>query len=129
MATAWQVCPYLRLIIEETMIAATRMLRLKSEGRDREIPIRIFVPELADDKTWWCHYEIGWPEGIWKSRAGGVDSAQALFLAMQMIGSDIYTSNYHQSGELFLDRPGEGYGFPVPSSLRGLLMGDDKRYM
>jgi hypothetical protein len=129
MAIAWRACRYLRSIIEEDMIAATRMLRLMSDDAEKHISVRIFVPELGNDKTWWCYYEIDWPEGTWKSRAGGVDSAQALFLAMQMIGSDIYTSSYHKSGKLFLDRPGEGYGFPVPSSLRDLLVGDDKKYM
>ena len=111
------------------MIAARRVLKLRENVREREIAVRIFVPERVEEKTWFCRYEVDWPEGTWKSRAGGVDSAQALFLAMQMIGSDIYTSSYHRSGKLFLDRPGNGYGFPVPVSLRDLLVGEDKQYL
>lgn len=56
-----------------------------------------------------------------------IDSAQALLLAMQMIGSEIYTSSYHRSGNLFLDAPGRGYGFPVAATLRDLLEGDDRK--
>ncbi|GIK80156.1 MAG: hypothetical protein H3C55_11905 [Pseudorhodoplanes sp.] len=109
------------------MIAAERTLKLRDGDRLVEIPIRVFVPERAADGTWFCRYEVGWPEGIRQSRAGGVDSAQALLLAMQMIGSEIYTSSYHRSGNLFLDAPGRGYGFPVAATLRDLLEGDDRK--
>ncbi len=57
------------------------------------------------------------------------NSVQALFIALQMIGSEIYTSEYHKSGRLFVDKPGEGYGFPVPVTLRDLLVGDDKKFL
>jgi hypothetical protein len=58
----------------------------------------------------------------------GVDSVQSLLLAFQMIGADLYTSSYHKSGRLMFDEPGQGYGFPVPNSLRDLLIGDDRKY-
>jgi hypothetical protein len=32
-------------------------------------------------------------------------------------------------GNLFWDKPGNGYGFPVVSSLRDLLVGEDAIYM
>jgi hypothetical protein len=50
---------------------------------------------------------------------------QALTIALQMVGAEIYASPYHQSGKLFWERAGGGYGFPVVSSLRDLLVGDD----
>lgn len=37
-------------------------------------------------------------------------------------------SSYHKSGKLALDARGRGYGFPVVSSLRDLLEGDDAKY-
>jgi hypothetical protein len=49
-------------------------------------------------------------------------------LAFQMIGADLYTSSYHKSGRLMFDEPGQGYGFPVPNSLRDLLIGHDREY-
>jgi len=111
------------------MIIATRTLKLHTPASVVDIPISISSPFRENDGTWFCAYEIGWPEGVWKSRAGGVDSIQSLFLTLQMIGSDIYTSNYHRSGQLFLDASGNGYGFPVPISLREMLVGDDKKFL
>ena len=60
---------------------------------------------------------------------GGVDSAQALVLALQMIGAEIYSSDYHKSGNLFWERHGDGYGFPVVPTLRDLLRGSDLNYL
>lgn len=60
--------------------------------------------------------------------AGGYDAMQALVVALNMIGSDIYTSNYHKAGALFFDKPGNGYGFPVPANLRKMLVGNDAEY-
>jgi len=44
-----------------------------------------------------------------------------------MIGADVYSSSYHKSGRLMLEAPGKGYGFPVVSSLRHMLEGDDAK--
>src|SRR6185312_9668506 len=111
------------------MLAASRILKLQEGDRLKEISIRIFVPEPSFNNSWSCHYEVDWPEGTRAAEAGGADSAQALFLAMQMIGSEIYTSSYHKSGKLYLDAPNKGYWFPVPLTLRDLLVGDDKKYI
>jgi hypothetical protein len=51
---------------------------------------------------------------------------QAVLLALQMIGTVLYTSDYHKSGKLFWEKPGDGYGFPVPSNLQDMLIGEDK---
>ena len=111
------------------MIIATRLLKLCGTDPDSgiDIPIRIFAP-AKDDTAWFCRYEIDWPEGTATMKAWGVDSVQALALALQMIGADIYTSSYHKTGKLTFDAPGRGYGFPVPGSLRDMLVGDDKLY-
>lgn len=57
---------------------------------------------------------------------GGADAMQALVIALQTVGAELYTSAYHTSGALYRERPGGGYGFPVTSGLRDLLEGDDK---
>jgi hypothetical protein len=51
---------------------------------------------------------------------------QALELALRTIGAQIYASDHHASGKLMWLEPGKGYGFPVTSNLRDLLVGDDK---
>jgi hypothetical protein len=109
------------------MIIATRVLSLRDGTIDIEIPIRIFAPEQSD-RAWFCRYEIDWPEGRQDMTAWGTDSVQAIVLALQMIGADIYTSSYHKSGKLKHEAPGRGYGFPVPASIRDLREGDDAIY-
>jgi Domain of unknown function (DUF6968) len=113
--------------METNMVVATRVLKLETSDGDIEIPIRLFAPEQNGD-AWTCRYEIDWPEGTQSMEAGGVDSMQALVIATKMIGAGLYSSAYHKSGKLMFDAPGNGYGFPVVSSIRDLLEGDDAKY-
>jgi hypothetical protein len=106
---------------------ATRILSVRQGDQDTRVSIRIFAPE-ASKQNWSCRYEIAWPDGTRKMAAGGVDSVQALRLALQMIGAEIYTSEYHKSGNLIWHETGRGYGFPVASNLRDLLQGDDAKF-
>lgn len=105
---------------------ARRVLTVHSATGNHSIDIRIHVPTLVDGH-WTCAYEIDWPDGTRRMEAAGVDSMQALVVALQMIGAELYTSSYHAEGRLVFDAPGSGYGFPVVPSLRDLLVGDDAR--
>lgn len=111
------------------MVIASRVLTLRRGANDTKIPIRIFAPFNEKPGVWGCRYEIDWPDENRAVTAWGFDAVQALFIAMQMIGTEIYTSNYHKAGALFLDAPGKGYGFPVSLSLRDLLQGDDAKHL
>jgi Domain of unknown function (DUF6968) len=111
------------------MLIASRVLTLQDRSDKIRIPIRIFAPEESQNGSWLCRYEIDWPGEEHKMEIGGFDSAQALVLALQTIGAEIYSSNYHRSGKLYLDKPGAGYGFPVVPTLRDLLQGDDAKYL
>jgi hypothetical protein len=108
------------------MEIASRILLLRN-GTDIQIPVRVFAPIQQEPHAWSCRYQIEWPEGKETRDMWGVDSIQALLLALQAIGSDIYTSSYHKTGGLFFEMPGQGYGFPVPASLRDLLVGSDAK--
>ena len=110
------------------MIIATRSLFLRAENRDIEIPIRIHAPEKAR-VDWMCRFDIGWPEGKAERWGGGVDPIQALVMALQMIGVEIYASRYHELGNLRWLATGQGYGFPVSHNARDLLVGDDTRFL
>jgi len=107
------------------MIVATRQLTFVGPNGEHPLPIRIHAPQ-PDGPAWSCRYEIDWPEGTEVRAAGGFDSVQALLVALQMVGTDLYTSNYHKAGQLFFEKPGAGYGFPVPSTIRDLRVGNDK---
>lgn len=109
------------------MVVASRSLKLRRGERDIDIAIRVFSPRLDGDH-WSCRYEIDWPEGTRKGVAHGHDSVQALLLALNIVGSELYTSDYHKAGSLRSADAWKGYGFPVPQNLRDLLIGDDAKY-
>ena len=111
------------------MEIASRELTLRDDGKDIKIPIRIFAPEREETGAWGCRYEIGWPDKIRTKEIFGFDSVQALLHTLQIIGAEIYLSDYHESGNLYFDKPGNGYGFPVMSNFRDLLQGSDKKYL
>jgi hypothetical protein len=111
------------------MAIASRILTLRKEKGAVAIPIEISAPECEKPRVWKCAYKIGWPEGNHSFAGYGADSMQALVLTLGMIGAEIYSSNYHKSGALFWDKPGNGYGFPVAPTLRDLLQGDDAKYL
>jgi hypothetical protein len=110
------------------MIIATRVLTLRRPKGDIKISIRIFAP-VPEEIDWSCRLEIDWPDGTRRLDVGGVDAVQAIELAMKAIGSQIYTSDHHESGNLVWLEPGRGYGFPVPNGIRDLLVGDDKTFL
>ena len=108
------------------MLIATRVLELRHPDKNIQIPIRIFAPQ-QETVDWSCRFEVDWPDGTLTVPTRGFDAVQALYIALQLIGSMIYTSDHHASGKLMWLEPGKGYGFPVTNNLRDLLVGDDKR--
>jgi hypothetical protein len=110
------------------VIIATRSLKLSRPGGDTEIQVRISAPEKAKI-DWICRFEIDWPDAKAERWGAGSDAVQALLIAMQMIGAEIYASNYHDSGKLRWLVADRGYGFPVTNNIRDLLVGDDKAFL
>lgn len=109
------------------MVIAERILKLVRRGESTDIPIRLFLP-TQHSGAWFCRYEIDWPHEQRVHAGSGVDSIQAIHIAMQLIGSEIYASDYHHSGQLMFEPGARGYGFPVPRSLGHLLVGDDEKF-
>ncbi|SFT08516.1 hypothetical protein SAMN04487845_11562 [Methylobacterium sp. yr668] len=62
------------------------------------------------------------------SFGAGADALQALHLAMQKIGLDLYVSAANKAGVLIWEKPGDGYGFPIPKNGRDLLVGADTTF-
>jgi hypothetical protein len=108
------------------MIVATRTLAIASGEQRKVVKIDVHEPEERSG-SWYCRFDIGWPQPA-TGEMGGADSVQALFNTLQMIGLQLYTSEYHASGQLVWDTPGNGYGFPVPKASRDWLVGSDKRF-
>jgi hypothetical protein len=110
-----------------SMLIATRTLRIRNTDGDISFSVMLHAPEI-DGSSWLCRYEIGWPSGSRLSAGHGVDAIQALNLTMQKIGIDLYMSEAHLTGNLFWERKGEGYGFPLPQNASDLLEGADKHF-
>lgn len=111
------------------MIIASRTLKLRTDAGAVEIPVNIFAPECEKPGAWSCRYDVGWPEGNRTFAGWGYDSMQAVVATLNMIGAELYSSNHHKSGNLYWDKPGNGYGFPVVGGARDLLQGDDRKYI
>jgi hypothetical protein len=54
----------------------------------KPVACRFFHPEM-DDGSYFCRYSIDWPSKTRSGRVGGVDSVQALLLAMQAAHVDL----------------------------------------
>jgi hypothetical protein len=110
------------------MKIAERILKIRQSGTELEVPIRIYAPECDATNAWSCAYEIGWQGAPRRFSSGGIDSVQALVLALQMIGAELYSSQHHAAGRLAWEEVGGGHGFPVPRTISDLLVGDDVRF-
>jgi hypothetical protein len=109
------------------MVIAERILTLRQRSEDAPVRIEIFLP-VEDKGAWGCRWIIHWPDRLRQSEIFGYDSAQALILSMQAIGSEIYASDEHKSGNLRWGDSKGGYGFPLPQIFRDLMVGEDAEY-
>lgn len=107
------------------MTQMKRNLLLDTVGGLLPVPVTLFEP-TAHDSYWQCRFSIGWPEGQKMGAARGADAIQALYLAMESLAVGLYASDHHKAGRLFWEKPGRGYGFPMPKVGRDQLVGEDK---
>ena len=98
------------------MLIAERVFHLSGSDKT-EVFVRIFSPEKQKRDSS-CQYEIHWPDQLVTRKIRGIDSAQALVLAIFMIGTELYSSSYHEQGRLTLDGKMGAFGFPVPKIIR-----------
>lgn len=110
-----------------SMIIARRLLTVNAGSMQHIVEVRVFAP-VASGVDFSCSYEIDWPGHVERMAVFGIDSAQALILELSAIGSALYASDYHEKGQLKWTDEGRGYGFPVASTLRDLLVGYDARF-
>lgn len=108
------------------MALATRILKIIVNGKQQEVAVRIEAPRQAPEGSWYCDYAIAWPSDPRQAAVWGVDAFQAIQLTLERIGLDLYTNPYHAARELVWEKPGDGYGFPVPPLIRGELIGADR---
>jgi hypothetical protein len=102
-----------------------RLLQISTPAATIDVQVKIASPDPQGD-SWSCRFEIGWPEGIKAGEAWGADAIQAFYLAMQAVALQLYGSDYHKQGRLYWQKPGTGYGFPLPKNLASEYIGHDK---
>ena len=86
----------------------------KVDGQDTVC--RFFVPTAAD-VDFECRYEIAWPEGVRSGIVPGVDSVQALLLAMQTAHIDLLASRENDGRQVtWLNQ--QSLGLPIAEVIR-----------
>ncbi len=104
---------------------AQRVLKFGASGASGIVPVTIYLPR-ASGNDWCCAYEIGWPTGTRQGQAFGVDSVQALLLAMQTIGAELYATRPSGIDDLQWLEKGGGFGFPLSPAVRDMAVGEDR---
>ena len=75
-------------------VACERTYQVVVDGEPKPLVCRWFVPEPHPEGGWDCRIELTWPGGrVQKTHAGGVDSTQALLLALDKVMSLILTAD------------------------------------
>ena len=65
-----------------------------------ELVVRFYAPTKAPGGEFQCHYSIGWPEREVRRYACGLDSVQALMLAMRTVHTDLVESAAYKDERL-----------------------------
>ena len=94
-------------------VACERTYQVVVDGQPQPLLCRWFIPTLHPQGGWDCQVELAWPDGhVQKAYAGGVDSAQALVLALETVHArilsgdmSIYWFEAHDDLGLPLQRP------------------------
>ena len=98
-----------------------RMFTVEGE----QVSCRFFQPEL-DSSDFHCRFEIHWPEGIEAKSVAGVDSVQALLLAMSIAHTDLLAAREIDGREvLYLKQ--RGLDLPFGENIRDWVSDDRLR--
>jgi hypothetical protein len=78
-------------------------------GSDASVTAQVLVP-YRDGDDYKCIYRIAWPDKIFEGYVFGVDSLQAVILAVQHMSADLQASSFAQDGKLYWLEPNNGLG-------------------
>ncbi len=114
--------------MEQNRLIAKRTLIASEAGARVFVEVRIYQPQTQESGLdWSCDYEIAWESILRRNTVSGVDAIQALYLALQAIGAELYAGRPSALSGLTWLESDQGFGFPLPSNLRDLAVGEDKR--
>lgn len=81
-----------------------------------QVECRFMRPE-EDRGSYFCRYEIDWPERTRMKRSGGVDEVQALLLGMMSAHCDLLAAR-NMDGRVVEWLDGQSLGLPITPSIR-----------
>jgi hypothetical protein len=91
-------------------VACERTYQIIVDGSPQPLHCRWFVPEPHSEGGWECRRQITWPDGRTSNRrTGGVDSTQALMLALSSVGADLLASD----DPVYWFDPNDDLGLPM----------------
>ena len=77
----------------KSSVVCERTYHIRRDGEVHPVPVRWRIPVPDPRGDWSCEYEIEWPQReVRIARAYGVDSVQALYLALQNVAAELYTT-------------------------------------
>ncbi|MFA4950960.1 hypothetical protein [Brevundimonas sp.] len=77
----------------KSSVVCERTYHTHRDGEVHPVPVRWRIPVPDPRGGWSCEYEIEWPQReVRIARAYGVDSVQALYLALQNVAAELYTA-------------------------------------
>ena len=90
-------------------VICERIYQTLIDGEAR--PVRVaWMQPIPDERDWRCHYVIEWPHRPRVARrVFGVDSTQALLLAMQTVSAELYSAE----PQVFWFEPDDILGLPI----------------
>jgi hypothetical protein len=93
----------------EHVIAERIMLLVRNTGEREAASLRVGLPVMIENKTWYCPYELRTDTRTKVFGMHGVDALQALELTMKTLSVEVDCWERSQSGKFyFLDEEGAG---------------------
>jgi hypothetical protein len=75
-------------------VACERTYQVLTEAGVRPLPVRWLQPMANPRGDWGCVFQIDWPDPPHRTMTiFGVDSVQALYLALQTVAVELYTAD------------------------------------
>jgi hypothetical protein len=101
--------------MESSEVILHRTLWLSGDGAKHAVVVRIGRPYPIDDgQNYVCPFEIDGINATSLKKSMGVDSIQALWLALNLIGASLYASAEYKMGRLRWFEDQDDLGFPQP---------------
>ena len=101
---------------EPSLVICQRTFQQDVAGEPKSFRVAWMQP-VADRNDWVCQFVIEWPDRPWRAvRIFGVDSVQALLLAMKSASAELYAAE----PQVYLFEPDDVLNLPILSNVADL---------